>query len=90
MVDSLKPLGDAEEAAVMAKAAEQKLWIKIPSREDPRIRKIKLVLSFFPGENPVILYFEDCKKRVGTRCKIHPALVEDLKERMGEKNVVVQ
>ena len=38
----------------------------------------------------MILYFEDCKKRVGSRCQIHPALVADLKERLGEKNVIVQ
>ena len=51
---------------------------------------MKLALSFFPGESRVVLYFEDCKKRVGTRCQIHPALVEDLKERLGGENVVVK
>ena len=54
------------------------------------MRKIKLALSFFPGESQAVLYFEDCKKRVGTRCMIHPALVQDLKERLGEENVVVK
>ncbi len=44
----------------------------------------------FPGRAQAILYFEDCKKRVGTYCQIHPALVEDLKERLGEENVVVK
>ena len=43
-----------------------------------------------PGESQAVLYFEDCKKRVGTRCMIHPALVQDLKERLGEENVVVK
>ena len=86
MVDSIRPLGDLEPE----KGKEEKLWLRLPSREDPRLRKIRLALSFFPGESQVILYFEDCKKRVGSRCQIHPALVADLKERLGEKNVIVQ
>ena len=86
MVDSIRPLGDLEPE----KGKEEKLWLRLPSREDPRLRKIRLALSFFPGESQVILYFEDCKKRIGSRCQIHPALVADLKERLGEKNVIVQ
>ena len=87
MVDAIRPLGDLERSSP---GKAEKLWIRLPSREDSRLQKIKLVLSFFPGESQAILYFEDCKKRVGTRCMIHPALVEDLKERLGEENVVVK
>ena len=87
MVDAIRPLGEADEAP--APPAE-KLYLRFPNREDPRLRKVKLALSFFPGENPVVLYFEDCKKRVGSRCQIHPALIADLKERLGEANVVVK
>ena len=54
------------------------------------MRRVKLALSFFPGEEAVVLYFTDCKKRVGGRCMIHPALLEDMKERLGEQNVVVK
>ena len=90
MVDAIRPLSEDPMAAQPAAGGGQKLWLRIPSREDPRMRKIKLALSFFPGEEQVILYYEDCQKRVGTRCQIHPALVADLKERLGEANVVVQ
>ena len=54
------------------------------------MRKVRLALSFFPGEQQVVLYFEDCKKLVGSRCEIHPALLKDLNERLGEENVVVK
>ena len=86
MVDSIRPLGDLGPG----QEKEERLWLRLPNREDPRLRKVRLALSFFPGESQVILYFEDCKKRVGSRCQIHPALVADLKQRLGEKNVVVQ
>ena len=38
----------------------------------------------------MILYFEDSKKRIGSRCELHPALLADLRERLGEENVVVK
>lgn len=88
MVDSIRPLSDLDDEA--GTAAGEKLYLRFPNREDPRLYKVRLALSFFPGESSVILYFEDCKKRVGTRCQIHPALLEDLKERLGEENVVVK
>ena len=86
MVDSIRPLSDLGEPDQQ----EQVLWLRLPSREDPRMRKVRLALSFFPGEQQAILYFEDCKKRVGTRCQLHPALIEDLKERLGKENVVLK
>ena len=86
MVDSIRPLSNLEEAA----GGGQTLYLRLPSREDPRLRKVRLALSFFPGESQVVLYFADCKKRVGSRCEIHPALLKDLKERLGEENVVVK
>ena len=87
MVDAIRPLGDLDGKV---QTDGQRLYLRLPCREDPRLRKVKLALSFFPGESQAVLYFEDCKKRVGTRCQIHPALVEDLKERLGAENVVVK
>ena len=87
MVDSIRPLGDLGEVSAQP---QQTLYLRLPSREDPRLRKVRLALSFFPGESPMVLYFADCKKRVGSRCQIHPALLEDLRARLGEENVVVK
>ena len=86
MVDSIRPLGELEVKA----GTGEKLYLRLPSWEDPRLRKVRLALSFFPGESAVVLYFEDCKKRVGSYCELHPALLEDLRERLGEENVVVK
>ena len=87
MVDSIRPAGDLGEVSAQP---QQTLYLRLPSREDPRLRKVRLALSFFPGESPMVLYFADCKKRVGSRCQIHPALLEDLRARLGEENVVVK
>ena len=88
MVDSVRPLNDVEQEA--AQAAGEKLYLRLPSQEDPRVRKVRLALSFFPGESAVVLYFEDSKKRVGSRCQLHPSLLDDLTRRLGKENVVVK
>ena len=54
------------------------------------MRKVELVLSMFPGESQAILYFEDSKKRLGTPCVVHPALVNEMKELLGPDRVVVK
>lgn len=69
MVDTIRPMG---ELVGRSGPPAQRLYLRLPCREDPRLRKVKLALSFFPGESQAVLYFEDCKKRVGTRCQIHP------------------
>lgn len=86
MVDSVRPLSNLEESSNKGET----LYLRLPSREDPRLRKVRLVLSFFPGEQQVVLYFQDCGKRVGSRCEIHPALVKELTEQLGRENVVVK
>ena len=66
------------------------LWVKLPSREHPSFQRLQLLLTMFPGNEPIILYFEDTKKRLGGQCLIHDALVAELRERLGEGSVVIR
>ncbi len=68
----------------------RKLWVKVPGRGHPAFHHIQLVLNMFPGAEPMVVYFEDTKKRLGAKCVIHPALVEELTELLGAENVVVK
>ena len=38
----------------------------------------------------MVIYCEKEKKRIGASCVIHDALVAELKEMLGEENVVVK
>ena len=89
MADEIRPL-DTPEAEERREAGERKLFIRLPGPDDPRTRKVKLALSFFPGEQPVVLYYQDIRKQSKGYCMIHPSLLADLRERLGEENVVVQ
>ena len=105
MVDSIRPLSDlsglsagtdpqpAEEkrpAPAEKPAAEKTLWLKLPSENDSMFEHVRLLLTMFPGFNRMIIYCEKEKKRVGTRCIIHEALLAELQELCGEENVVIK
>ena len=97
MVESIRPISDAQQAQGPAgqepaapQAEEKKLWVKLPGQNDPRLKRIQLILSMFPGRQQMIVYCAAEKKRMGCRCLIHQALVDELKELLGGENVVVK
>ena len=100
MADSIRPiseLGKTPEASPSGNApaatqtgAEQKLYVRLPSREDPAMRHIELVLKMFPGNAQMILWCEKEKKRIGAKCLLHQALLDELKETLGQENVVLK
>ncbi len=69
---------------------EKKLYLRLPSSSDGRLPRLKKLLNMFPGEEKLVLYYEDTKKRAGTGCVIHPALINELCEMFGKENVVVK
>ena len=90
-VDRLRPIEDLGTVSAPAKKEhDSTLWVKLKTRDCPELKRIELILTMFPGTQQMILYIEDEKKKLSTRCLIHPALIDELKERLGEKNVVVQ
>ncbi len=84
--DRLRPLSEPE---TEISSGAKKLFIRVPA-EGALLEKIKLVFSMFPGEEQAVIVLADTRKKFGTRCQIHPALVEDLIERLGQENVVIK
>ena len=94
MCDRAGPLG-AEGAKEKEKSPAapkyRKLFLRLPSQSDPRWARIRRILIMFPGEEPLSAKFMD----TGTwsqklPCQVHPILVQELKELLGEENVVVR
>jgi DNA polymerase-3 subunit alpha len=95
MADSIRPISDLTGRQIVEQqlahgTADQKLWVRLPSRGDPRLKKIELMLVMFPGEQQMVIYIEDEKKRIGTRCLLHRALIRELQNLCGEQNVVLK
>ena len=91
MVDSIQPLAELGARAHPEPPAEgQKLWVKLPSRFDPAMKRIELILKMFPGAQQMVVWCEREQKKIGARCLIHEGLILELQEMLGEKNVVVK
>jgi DNA polymerase-3 subunit alpha len=101
VVDTLRPIADAaalrndatlrnKDAPAQA-AGVRTLYVKLPGEDCPEYERLKLVLTMFPGSEPLVLRFADTMRVLrGGRCVIHDALLADLREMLGEGNVVVK
>ena len=66
------------------------LYLRLPGESDSRYPKIKAILNMFPGDSGVVLYFADTKQRRGTRCVLMDSMLTELKNVLGEANVVLK
>ena len=103
MVDTIRPISDADALRSAPEGgrgsaagrtagghAGQKLWVRLPTADDTRIKRIELILEMFPGTQQLVIYCEREKKKLTARCLIHDALIDELKELLGEENVVLR
>ena len=99
MCDRIRPLEDGgegaaahmpEEAAKANGVLTGTLYIKTPSADDPRMRKARLVLNMFPGNQRVVIYCADTGKRLGAAGELRPSLLEELRGLFGPENIVVK
>ena len=106
MVESLRPISDTaalgrtdargEETAPAAACAgetepkKRTLWVRVPGKDDPRLKRVELILVMFEGDDGLMLYCEDTGRRLAGKCLIHDALIRELKEMFGDANVVVK
>ncbi len=68
----------------------QKLYVKLPSQDDPAFKRIELILTMFPGNQKIIVFFEREQRKMAAPCLIHEALITELREMLGDENVVVK
>ena len=67
-----------------------KLYLRLPGEEAAVYRKIKAILNMFPGENSVVLYFADTGVRRGTRAQLPDIMLSELRNVLGQENVVIK
>ena len=66
------------------------LYLQLTGESDPRYRKVKAILSMFPGNGKVVLFFADNRTRRGTQADFDSRMLEELKNLLGEANVVLK
>ncbi|MEG0035108.1 MAG: DNA polymerase III subunit alpha [Oscillospiraceae bacterium] len=91
MVETIRPLTDIDApAGETLPQTEKTLWLRFPTKDDPRMKRLELILEMFEGDERMIIYFEDTQKRMTARCTIHDALIRELNEMLGQENVVIK
>ena len=91
MADSIRPLSDLHELGMDAPPkSERKLWLRLPEAEPRLLRRIELLCEMFPGKERMIMVVGPQQRRLGAECLIADSLVRELKEMLGESNVVVK
>ena len=66
------------------------LYLRLPPQDSPLYRKTRAIINMFPGESPAVLFFADTRLRRGARCDFRPSMLEELKNVLGEGNVVLK
>ena len=84
MVDRVLPLGEPEGCG-----SKQTLWVKLADGGAP-FTWLRRLLDMFPGQDPVIVYLSDQKRKLHTYCQHHQALLGELGEVLGQENVVLK
>ncbi|MDY6041442.1 MAG: DNA polymerase III subunit alpha [Candidatus Faecousia sp.] len=95
VVNRARPISDYADGSVPEEPQTRPqqngtLYLRIPSEGDPVLRKVKAILNMFPGTCGAVLYFADTKIRRGTRCLLADNMIRELKNVLGEANVVVK
>lgn len=68
----------------------QTLYLRLPSQDSREFRKLRPIFHMFPGSSKVVLFFADTRKRMGNSCLIDESLLQELRELLGEENVVLK
>ena len=95
VVNRVMPIGDmkdldAAQAARQAAAQAHTVYLRIENSAQRSAKKILPILKMFPGKARAVIYFADTGVRMGGSCALDERMLCELREQLGEKNVVVK
>ena len=95
VINRARPISDytenQPEPPVQAKTvAEGTLYLQLTGESDPRFPKVRAIVNMFPGSNTVKVFFADTRKLMGTKASLDAMMIDELKDLLGESNVVLK
>lgn len=66
------------------------LYLRLPTYECREHRKVNAIVNMFPGESTVVIFFADNRKRYCVRCLLRNSMIKELKNLLGDANVVLK
>jgi DNA polymerase-3 subunit alpha len=95
VINRARPMSDFAEAKSQPQQEAPKiltgtLYLQLTGESDPRYDKVKAIVNMFPGDQQVVLFFADTRTRRGTKASLDTRMLTELKNLLGESNVVVK
>ncbi len=97
VINRARPISDFANGDIQPEPTLQKeppktgtLYLRLPTEEGRLFPKIRAILNMFPGDSTAVLYFADTRRRRGTRCALENSMLKELKNVLGESNVVIK
>ena len=72
------------------KVLEGTLYLQLKGESDPRYGKVRAIINMFPGNSTVKVFFADTRKMRGTTAALDTRMLAELKNLLGEANVVLK
>ncbi len=66
------------------------LYLQLSGENDPRYRKVRAIVKMFPGDGKVVVFFADTRQRRGAQAAFDSRMLAELKNLLGESNVVLK
>ena len=88
IVNRVRPIGEV--ARTTQETGPQTLYLRLASQSDPRLGKVKAILSMFPGAEKTVLFFADTRTRLGTACTPRDDMLRELADLLGADSVVLK
>ena len=90
VINRARPISDYSERSGQEEKAPTTLYLRLPGEGGPLYPKVRAILNMFPGPFSTVVYFADTKVRRGTRCAFGESMLRELKNLLGEANVVLK
>ncbi len=95
IINRARPISDfaqeqQEQVRKPAAPAQGTLYLRLPTQEGKLFQKVRAIANMFPGDNALVVYFADTKQRCGAKCSLDSRMIEELKNLLGNENVVLK
>jgi len=90
IVDKIEPLEQLKAVRGQTEKPAPKLYLRLSTRTEETLAHLRVLFTQYFGSDEIVLYFEDTKQRLGYKAKIDNRLIGELKNRLGDENVVLK
>ena len=98
VINRARPITDFSEAPENAlpqqpqspKILSGTLYLKLTGEDDPNYRKVRAIVNMFPGDSQIKAFFADTRKMRGAMATLDARMIGELKNVLGEANVVLK